>query len=78
MEHLLRRGGIDLTGDETGPDFIARIEAQSGKRLPTLILTGATDAETLAELISSGRPWLTKPADPDAITDPTDPTVLAP
>jgi signal transduction histidine kinase/ActR/RegA family two-component response regulator len=59
---------IDLTGDESGPDFIARMEAQFGKQLPTLILTGATDAETLAGLISSGRPWLTKPADPDAIS----------
>jgi CheY-like chemotaxis protein len=59
---------IDLTGDESGPDFITRIEAQFGRRLPTLILTGATDAETLAGLIASGRPWLTKPADPDAIS----------
>jgi DNA-binding response OmpR family regulator len=59
---------IDLTGDESGPDFITRIEGQFGRRLPTLILTGATDAQTLAGLIGSGRPWLTKPADPDAIS----------
>lgn len=58
---------INLTTGETGPSFINRIEQQFGRRLPTLVLTGATDAETLAELMRSGRRWMTKPADPDSI-----------
>ena len=58
---------IDLSASETGPEFISRIERKFGRALPTLVLTGATDAERLAELVNSGRRWLTKPADPDMI-----------
>ena len=58
---------INLSTGETGPDFIDRMERQLGRRLPALILTGATDAETLSGLVLTGRRWMTKPADPDAI-----------
>ena len=58
---------VNLATGETGPAFIDRIERKLGHVLPTLVLTGATDAESLAALMRSGRPWLTKPADPDII-----------
>jgi signal transduction histidine kinase/ActR/RegA family two-component response regulator len=58
---------INLASSELGPEFIDRMERSMGRRLPTLVLTGATDASTLVSLVHSGRPWMTKPADPDAI-----------
>jgi signal transduction histidine kinase/ActR/RegA family two-component response regulator len=59
----------DLGGAETGTAFIARMETELGRPVPTLILSGATDAATLSMLTRTGRPWLTKPADSRAITD---------
>jgi signal transduction histidine kinase/ActR/RegA family two-component response regulator len=58
---------INLSPGETGPEFIARIEKERGRQLPVLILTGATDADTLSTLVLDGRRWMTKPADPDCI-----------
>lgn len=58
---------INLSNDETGPEFIDRMEREIGRRLPSLVLTGATDGDTLSGLVLSGRRWMTKPADPDAI-----------
>jgi len=57
-----------LGGPETGDQFITRMEASLATPLPTLILSGGTDAATLAALARSGRPFLTKPADARAIT----------
>jgi signal transduction histidine kinase/ActR/RegA family two-component response regulator len=56
-----------LGGPETGDQFITRMEAMLAVTLPTLILSGGTDAATLAALTRSGRPFLTKPADARAI-----------
>lgn len=75
-ETLLERGewpdaaivDYDLGGAEMGDEFIARVEVERNKRLPTLILTGSTDPETLRLLAASGRRWLTKPADPGVLS----------
>jgi CheY-like chemotaxis protein len=54
LDYNLRHG-------ETGADLILAIERQ-GQRLPPVILvTGATDPETLIALARMRRPWLTKP-----------------
>jgi signal transduction histidine kinase/ActR/RegA family two-component response regulator len=58
---------FELGGPETGLDFLARMEAKLFRKIPGLILTGGTDAATLATVIASGRSWLTKPADPDIV-----------
>jgi PAS domain S-box-containing protein len=58
----------DLGGAEMGDEFIARVEVEQNKRLPTLILTGSTDPETLQLLAASGRRWLTKPTDPGVLS----------
>lgn len=57
----------DLGGGQTGPDFLDAYFARSGKILPAVILTGSTDALTLATLAATGRPWLIKPVDLDAL-----------
>ena len=59
----------DLGGAETGTAFVARMETVLGRPVPSLILSGATDAGTLSMLTRTGRPWLTKPADSRAITE---------
>lgn len=58
----------DLQQEETGDAFISRMEAAAGKRLPTLILTGSTDPDSLAALAATGRKWLIKPVDPDMLS----------
>ncbi len=58
----------DLGGSEMGDAFVARLESETNRRLPTLILTGSTDPETLQLLAASGRRWLTKPADPGVLS----------
>lgn len=58
---------FDLGGPETGLDFLGRMEVKFLRTIPGLILTGGTDAITLATVIASGRSWLTKPADPDIV-----------
>ena len=60
---------IHLDAGETGPQFLDRMEKIIGRRLPALILTGATDGQTLSELTQGTRRWMTKPADPDAIAE---------
>jgi signal transduction histidine kinase/ActR/RegA family two-component response regulator len=58
---------FDLRGAETGLEFIKRMAAISGGDVPSVLLSGGTDSVTLAILAKSGRPWLTKPADPELI-----------
>ena len=58
---------FDLRGPETGLQFINRMSERLGKTIPTLMLSGGTDSETMSILANSGKPWLTKPADPDFI-----------
>lgn len=58
---------FDLRGSETGLEFIKRMAARTNTDIPTVILSGGTDSATLAILAKSGRPWLTKPADPELI-----------
>lgn len=58
----------DLRSDEMGDAFISRLEKKHDKKLPTLILTGSTDPESLKALAASGRRWLTKPVDPDMLS----------
>jgi DNA-binding response OmpR family regulator len=58
---------FDLRGPETGLEFVARISRKLGRSIPAVILSGATDSTTLASLARSGRPWLTKPTDPELI-----------
>jgi CheY-like chemotaxis protein len=58
---------FDLRGPETGLEFVARMSTKLGGPIPAVILSGGTDSATLAALAKSGRPWLTKPADPELI-----------
>lgn len=58
---------FDLRGAETGLEFINRIAARLNTDIPAVILSGGTDSATLAILAKSGRPWLTKPTDPELI-----------
>ena len=57
---------FNLGGDDTGVAVLGRIERARG-RMPALILTGGTDADTLSALEATRRPWLIKPADPEAV-----------
>jgi len=58
---------FDLRDRESGLEFINRMSAGIGRFIPAVILSGGTDSVTLATLAKSGRPWLTKPADPELI-----------
>lgn len=58
---------FDLRDRETGLAFINRMTRECDRFIPALILSGGTDSATLAALAKSGRPWLTKPADPELI-----------
>jgi signal transduction histidine kinase/ActR/RegA family two-component response regulator len=58
---------FDLRGSETGLEFITRMAAIFDNDIPSVLLSGGTDSATLAVLAKSGRPWLTKPADPELI-----------
>ena len=58
---------FDLGCEETGLDFLGRMERTLRKKVPGLILTGGTDAATLAAVATGGVRWLTKPADPDVV-----------
>jgi signal transduction histidine kinase/ActR/RegA family two-component response regulator len=74
-EKILSRGfgadalivDFDLGCEETGLAFLGRMERKFRRRIPGLILTGGTDATTLAAVANSGARWLTKPADPDVL-----------
>lgn len=58
---------FDLRGPESGLEFIRRMAARLNTDIPAVLLSGGTDSATLAVLAKSGRPWLTKPADPELI-----------
>jgi signal transduction histidine kinase/ActR/RegA family two-component response regulator len=58
---------FDLGCNETGLAFLGRMERAFLRKFPGLILTGGTDAVTLAAVTTSGVTWLTKPADPDIV-----------
>lgn len=58
---------FDLRDRETGLEFINRMSERFKCFIPAVILSGGTDSATLATLAKSGRPWLTKPADPELI-----------
>ncbi len=58
---------FNVGGGETGLDFLRRMERKFGRTIPLLVLSGGTDAATLAALVRSGVNWMTKPADPDAV-----------
>jgi len=55
-------------GQENGLQLLAELEAAGGGRIPSLIVTGATSRETLAELKAAGRAWVTKPVTVAAFT----------
>lgn len=57
---------FNLGGDRTGIDILRRLERVNGP-MPSLILTGGTDADTLSAVVATGRPWLIKPADPETV-----------
>ncbi len=57
----------DLGGGHTGPDFLDAYAARYGQPLPAVIITGSTEASTLATLSAGGRPWLIKPVDLDVL-----------
>jgi DNA-binding response OmpR family regulator len=58
---------FDLREQQSGLEFIKRMAAKMNTDIPTVLLSGGTDSATLAVLAKSGRPWLTKPADPELI-----------
>ncbi len=58
---------FDLGEGVTGPTLLAAVEKKRGGAVFALILTGGTDATTLKTVMQTGRPWLTKPADPDSV-----------
>jgi PAS domain S-box-containing protein len=57
----------DLGGGQTGPAFLDAYASRSGHAIPAVIITGSTEASTLARLASGGRPWLIKPVDLDVL-----------
>jgi protein-histidine pros-kinase len=57
----------DLGDGKTGPAFLDAYAARSGYTLPAVIVTGSTEASTLAVLAAAGRPWLIKPVDLDVL-----------
>ena len=59
----------DLGNGQTGPALLDVAERSRGLSIPALILTGGTDAATLTTVIKTKRPWLTKPAEPDAVAN---------
>lgn len=58
----------DLRRDEMGNEFVARMETAARRKLPTLLITGSTDPDSLKALAASGRRWLTKPVDPEVLS----------
>lgn len=53
----------------TGLELLSLLETSLGRPIVALIISGATDPETLNSIQFSGRPWLTKPVDSEAIAD---------
>lgn len=58
----------DLRRDEMGSEFVTRMETSAKRKLPTLLITGSTDPDSLKALAASGRRWLTKPVDPEVLS----------
>ena len=58
---------LDLDGGVNGLDLLARLAASHGIAVPTIVITGDTRPDTLAELKESGHPWLIKPVDAAAL-----------
>jgi signal transduction histidine kinase len=57
----------DLGDGQTGPEFLDAYAAESGQIMPAVIVTGSTEALTLATLTATGRPWLIKPVELDVL-----------
>jgi signal transduction histidine kinase/ActR/RegA family two-component response regulator len=57
----------DLRSSESGPAIVRRLARRLGRPIPCLVLSGATDRQTMMALEMLGMPWMTKPARPDAI-----------
>lgn len=57
----------NLGGGPNGLDVVRRIERSIGRRVPALVVTGATGPETLVTLKASGVPWATKPLEPQTL-----------
>jgi two-component system, sensor histidine kinase and response regulator len=53
----------DLGATLNGPELIAAIRERFSVNIPAVIVTGATDPDTLETLRQSGFPWITKPID---------------
>lgn len=53
----------DLGSTLNGAELIAAIRERFGVNIPAVIVTGATDPDTLETLRQSGFPWITKPID---------------
>ena len=58
---------LDLGGEISGLDMLARLAARYGIAVPTIVITGDTRPDTIIELKESGHPWLIKPVDPAAL-----------
>lgn len=54
-------------GGPNGLEVVRRIERRIGRRVPALVVTGATGPETLVTLKASGIPWATKPLEPASL-----------
>jgi signal transduction histidine kinase len=57
----------DLGEGPSGLDTVGRIEARLGTVARVVVVTGASDAATLARLQKSGLEWLVKPVDPPVL-----------
>lgn len=58
---------LDLGGEISGLALLDRLAASHGIAVPTIVITGDTRPDTIAELKESGHPWLIKPVDPAAL-----------
>lgn len=53
---------------QNGLEVLTRLETFLGRPISALIVSGATDPETLSSILSSGRPLLTKPMNSETIS----------
>jgi signal transduction histidine kinase len=58
---------LDLGSQQDGIALLERMDRIRGGRTPALILTGSTDADALNRVDRAGRPWMIKPAQPEAL-----------
>ena len=59
----------DLGSGPNGIELLALLERNLGRSLPAVLVTGSTDRTAIALVMQSGRPWLKKPADAQALAD---------